>query len=77
MVENFSYVFQTDGATSLDREQMRSFKKNWANFDIHRTGFIGTKDIVPFLAVSHSFDVTLMMQGHLQSQFDTAPDWNL
>lgn len=54
VVENFSYVFQNYGKVkSLNREQMRNFKKVWRQFDPERTGYIQKKDIVPFFAVHH------------------------
>lgn len=54
VVENFSYVFQVYGKVKMiNREQMRSFKKAWAQFDPERSGYIKKADIVPFLGVSH------------------------
>ncbi|TEB23953.1 high-affinity cell membrane calcium channel [Coprinellus micaceus] len=42
VVENFSYVFQASGsgAKSITREQMRSFKKVWAEFANPKTGYL-------------------------------------
>jgi Ca2+-binding EF-hand superfamily protein len=53
VVENFSYIFRLYGqATSVNREQMRLFKKAWAEFDTNQTGYIRRRDFVPFFAVS-------------------------
>ncbi|KAG8763613.1 calcium channel protein [Ceratobasidium sp. 423] len=50
VVENFSYVFQLTGEMSISREEMRAFKKVWAEFDPDRTGFISRKSLVPFFS---------------------------
>ncbi|CAE6501684.1 unnamed protein product [Rhizoctonia solani] len=50
VVENFSYVFQLTGEMSITREEMRAFKKVWAEFDPDRTGFISRKSLVPFFS---------------------------
>jgi voltage-dependent calcium channel len=56
VVENFSYVFQlAGGAKSVDREQMRAFKKVWAEFANQRTGYLERPKFVPFFAVCRSF----------------------
>lgn len=52
VVENFSYVFQLTGETSLSREEMRLFKKAWAEFDPDVTGYLPRNKFVPFFAVS-------------------------
>lgn len=52
VVENFSYVFQLTGETSLSREEMRLFKKVWAEFDPDITGYLPRNKFVPFFAVS-------------------------
>jgi len=52
VVENFSYVFQTTGgAKSITREEMRAFKKVWAEFANQKTGFLERSRFVPFFAV--------------------------
>lgn len=52
VVENFSYVFQTTGgAKSITREEMRAFKKVWAEFANQKTGFLERNNFVPFFAV--------------------------
>lgn len=52
VVENFSYVFQLGGKPSLSREQMRGYKKVWAEFDPHRTGYVARDKFIPFFRVS-------------------------
>lgn len=54
VVENFSYVFQLTGEMSITREEMRAFKKVWAEFDPDRTGYISRKSLVPFFSVCSS-----------------------
>ena len=52
VVENFSYVFQlAGGAKSVDREQMRAFKKVWAEYANQRTGYLEHANFVPFFGV--------------------------
>jgi hypothetical protein len=51
VVENFSYVFQLTGEMSISREEMRVFKKVWAEFDPDRKGFISRRSLVPFFSV--------------------------
>jgi voltage-dependent calcium channel len=50
-VENFSYVFQSTGTKSINREDMRAFKKVWAKFANSRTGYLERDRFVPFFAV--------------------------
>lgn len=62
VVENFSYVFQTSagGAKSITREQMRAFKKVWAEFANTRTGYLERHRFVPFFArLSGAFEVKI------------------
>lgn len=51
VVENFSYIYQQRRNQTLNREEMRSFKKVWAQFDQSSTGYLDRHKIVPFLAV--------------------------
>lgn len=52
-MENFSYVFQTTGgAKSITREEMRAFKKVWAEFANKKTGYLERNRFVAFFAVS-------------------------
>ncbi|EEB93583.1 hypothetical protein MPER_07733, partial [Moniliophthora perniciosa FA553] len=49
VVESFSYVFQTTGgAKSITREQMRSFKKIWAEYANPKTGNLEPQNFVRF-----------------------------
>jgi hypothetical protein len=53
MVQNFSYVFQsTGGAKAISREEIRSFKKTWAEYSNPKTGLLEQSRLVPFLGVS-------------------------
>jgi len=52
VVENFSFVFQTAGTVSLSREEMRSFKKVWTEFDPSRKGHLPRSKFVAFFSVS-------------------------
>ena len=52
VVENFSYVFQTSGeAQSITRDEMRSFKKVWAEYANPKTGYLERNRFVAFFAV--------------------------
>jgi Ca2+-binding EF-hand superfamily protein len=51
VVENFSYVIRLTGPTSVTREEMRAFKKVWAEFDPDTKGYIQRADFVRFFAV--------------------------
>jgi hypothetical protein len=54
MVQNFSYVFQSTagGAKAITREEIRSFKKTWAEYSNPKTGLLEQSQLVPFLGVS-------------------------
>lgn len=53
VVQNFSYVFQsTGGAKAITRDEIRSFKKTWAEFSNPKTGLLEQPKLVPFLGVS-------------------------
>ncbi len=55
VVENFSYVYQTTGGSkAVTREEMRAFKKVWAEFANQKTGFLERNNFVPFFRVSAS-----------------------
>lgn len=56
VVENFSYVFQLTGPVSLTREEMRSFKKIWAEFDPSRKGYLRRSQFVGFFGVCHDYE---------------------
>jgi voltage-dependent calcium channel len=78
VVENFSYVFQvTGGAKSITREEMRAFKKVWAELANQKTGFLERNNFVPFfgvcLVISFCCDVEIYpsipeIKRHLRSQ---------
>lgn len=52
VVESFSYVFQLVGGTkAITREEMRAFKKVWAEFANPRTGYLEKGQLVSFLGV--------------------------
>ncbi|GAA5915927.1 hypothetical protein JCM5296_002066 [Sporobolomyces johnsonii] len=61
VIENFSFVFQAYGkVTTISREEMRSFKKVWAEFDPERTGYLQRQDIVRFFGrLSGIFEVKI------------------
>ncbi|KAG2155280.1 Ion transport protein-domain-containing protein [Suillus bovinus] len=50
VVQNFSYVFQSTGAAkAITREEIRSFKKTWAEYSNPKTGLLEQSRLVPFL----------------------------
>ncbi|WWC70741.1 uncharacterized protein I206_104692 [Kwoniella pini CBS 10737] len=58
VVESFAYVYQMPGGSSLNREEMRAFKRLWAEFDTQRTGYIKRKDFVRFFSrLTGAFEV--------------------
>lgn len=53
VVESFHYVFQmTGGSKEISREEMRRFKKVWAEFANAKTGYLERNKFVPFFSVS-------------------------
>ncbi|GJE94122.1 Ion transport protein-domain-containing protein [Phanerochaete sordida] len=51
VVESFNYVFQmTGGSKEITREEMRSFKKVWAEFANPKTGYLERHKFVPFFS---------------------------
>ena len=54
VVENFSYVFQASGSgtRSISREQMRSFKKIWAQCANPKTRHLERTQFAKFFSVS-------------------------
>ena len=54
VVENFSYVFQASGSgtRSISREQMRSFKKVWAQCSNPKTKYLERSRFAEFFSVS-------------------------
>jgi hypothetical protein len=62
VVENFSYVYQTTGgAKVVTREEMRAFKKVWAEFANQKTGLLERAQLVPFFRVSKKFIPQLLL----------------
>ncbi|KAL0948006.1 hypothetical protein HGRIS_010628 [Hohenbuehelia grisea] len=62
VVESFSYVFQTStgGAKSITRQQMRAFKKVWAECANERTGLLERSNFVRFFGkLSGVFEVKI------------------
>ena len=52
VVESFYYVFQmTGGAKSITREEIRAFKKVWAEFANPKTGYLERHNFVRFFGV--------------------------
>ena len=55
VVESFYYVFQmSGGAKSITREEMRAFKKVWAEFANPKTGYLERHNFVRFFGVRRS-----------------------
>lgn len=53
VMHNFSYVYQiAPGFSLITREEIRGFKRSWAEVDRHHTGYIQEKDLALFLMVS-------------------------
>lgn len=51
VVESFYYVFQmTGGAKEITREEMRAFKKVWAEFANPKTGYLERHVLIPSFA---------------------------
>ena len=52
VVDSFYYVFQMPGgAKSITREEMRAFKKVWAEFANPKTGYLERQNFVRFFGV--------------------------
>ncbi|KAF9530724.1 Ion transport protein-domain-containing protein [Crepidotus variabilis] len=62
VVENFSYVFQASGSgsKSISREQMRAFKKVWAEYCNQETGYMERPKFAQFFSkLSGVFEVRI------------------
>ncbi|OBZ73074.1 Calcium-channel protein cch1 [Grifola frondosa] len=61
VVESFYYVFQmSGGAKAITREEMRAFKKVWAEFANPKTGYLERARFVPFFGkLSGIFEVRI------------------
>jgi hypothetical protein len=56
VVENFSYVFQTSASSkAMTRNQMRAFKKVWAEHANPKTGYLERSRFVAFFGVSFGY----------------------
>jgi len=64
--ENFSYVYQRAGKLALfSREETRKFKKTWAKFDPHATGYIRKDQIAKFFSQLRGlFEVRIYDEYH-------------
>ncbi|KAJ3763499.1 Ion transport protein-domain-containing protein [Lentinula raphanica] len=61
VVDSFSYVFQASGGSrAITREEMRAFKKVWAEFANPQTGHLERSQFVPFFGkLSGVFEVRI------------------
>ncbi|KAJ3847312.1 Ion transport protein-domain-containing protein [Lentinula lateritia] len=61
VVDSFSYVFQASGGSrAITREEMRAFKKVWAEFANPQTGYLERSQFVPFFGkLSGVFEVRI------------------
>ncbi|KAJ3901512.1 Ion transport protein-domain-containing protein [Lentinula edodes] len=61
VVDSFSYVFQASGGSrAITREEMRAFKKVWAEFASPQTGYLERSQFVPFFGkLSGVFEVRI------------------
>lgn len=52
VMHNFSYVYQiAPGFSLINRDEIRAYKRVWAEVDRDRTGYIQEKDLAKFLMV--------------------------
>lgn len=52
VVENFAYVFQLYGKVkSISRDEVRGFKRVWAEFDRRGNGYLARSDYLAFFSV--------------------------
>ncbi|KAF9390345.1 calcium channel protein [Podila verticillata] len=77
VMHNFSYVYQiAPGFSLITREEIRGFKRAWAEVDMEHTGYIQEKDLALFLMKLRGiFDVRIYNEEHsltkLQSRLET------
>ncbi|KAG0268944.1 calcium channel protein [Actinomortierella ambigua] len=77
VMHNFSYVYQiAPGFSLVTRDQIREYKRAWAEVDVDQTGFIQEKDLVRFLKkLRGAFDLRIHLEEHsldrLQSRLET------
>ncbi|KAF9150964.1 calcium channel protein [Linnemannia schmuckeri] len=78
VMHNFSYVYQiAPGFSLINRDEIRAYKRVWAEVDRDRTGYIQEKDLAKFLMKLRGvFDVRIYTEEHsiakLQSRLETA-----
>ncbi|KAG0295245.1 calcium channel protein [Linnemannia gamsii] len=78
VMHNFSYVYQiAPGFSLINRDEIRAYKRVWAEVDRDRTGYIQEKDLAKFLMKLRGvFDVRIYTDEHsivkLQSRLETA-----
>ncbi|KAF9088892.1 calcium channel protein [Mortierella sp. AD031] len=78
VMHNFSYVYQiAPGFSLINRDEIRAYKRVWAEVDRDRTGYIQEKDLAKFLMKLRGvFDVRIYAEEHsisrLQSRLETA-----
>ena len=62
VMHNFSYVYQiAPGFSLINRDEIRAYKRVWAEVDRDRTGYIQEKDLAKFLMVR----IAVTLQGEL------------
>ncbi|KAG0368488.1 calcium channel protein, partial [Mortierella sp. AD032] len=77
VMHNFSYVYQiAPGFSLINRDEIRAYKRVWAEVDRDRTGYIQEKDLAKFLMKLRGvFDVRIYTEDHsiskLQSRLET------
>ncbi|KAG0025903.1 calcium channel protein [Podila clonocystis] len=77
VMHNFSYVYQiAPGFSLITREEIRGFKRAWAEVDSNHTGYIQEKDLALFLMKLRGvFDLRIYNEEHsltkLQSRLET------
>ncbi|KAF9983243.1 calcium channel protein [Modicella reniformis] len=78
VMHNFSYVYQiAPGFSLITREEIRGYKRVWAEIDMGHTGYIQKQDLARFLGKLRGiFDVRTYNDEHslvkLQSRLETA-----
>lgn len=65
VMHNFSYVYQiAPGFSLITREEIRRYKRHWAEVDHENTGYIQQEDLTKFLMVSIRTSVTLLFYAN-------------
>ncbi|KAG0223145.1 calcium channel protein [Mortierella sp. GBA43] len=78
VMHNFSYVYQiAPGFSLITREEIRHYKRFWAEVDTEHTGYIQKQDLARFLGkLRGAFDMRIYNEEHsivkLQSRLETA-----